>query len=325
VRDLGLRARRALRALFDARRIRVAGDLVCRVRRLVRSWVALSMSPNWRRGLEASLIRLAIWGLVGLVSASVLKVVSDGVVPLLSRLFGSWLFGLSAITQCLLILVGLLSVPLLLVAIPGVRRLRDWNSLAAGFLALGCATGGLYVMQMVGADKAKAERLVVRGERLYWCGGMTKMAHARIAAMKHSNSGITTLVLMRNSGGFMKAAYDVADGLSVLGIDRVEAVGFCNSACAVLWMAAPRRALAVHTTLGFHAPHDTVSKVVSPEEQSYAAGVLVGAGVGDAYARKLMEYADWDMGFITADSPELSGVDFIVVDRNALDESACAK
>ncbi|MES2041357.1 MAG: hypothetical protein V4495_26355 [Pseudomonadota bacterium] len=78
---------------------------------------------------------------------------------------------------------------------------------------------------------------------------------------------VKTVVMTESPGGNMRAAYDIA-ALITEGKMNTAVNGNCMSACALIFMAGTERQMLVskhleRTRLGFHAPHNKVTKEIS--------------------------------------------------------------
>ncbi|MFZ6734145.1 ATP-dependent Clp protease proteolytic subunit [Undibacterium sp. Ji42W] len=78
---------------------------------------------------------------------------------------------------------------------------------------------------------------------------------------------VKTVVMTESPGGSMRAAYDIAE-LITEGKINTAVNGNCMSACALIFMAGTERRMLASkhlekTRLGFHAPHNKVTKEIS--------------------------------------------------------------
>jgi hypothetical protein len=78
---------------------------------------------------------------------------------------------------------------------------------------------------------------------------------------------VKTVVMTESPGGNMRAAYDIAE-LITEGKINTAVNGNCKSACALIFMAGTERQMVASkhlekTRLGFHAPHNKVTKEIS--------------------------------------------------------------
>lgn len=194
-----------------------------------------------------------------------------------------------------------------------------------GYFGLLLGAASVPVLAFIDGDLRKSVLVEIADNRLYWCDsvrvGSTELVDERIAAYGGDPRQLT-LVLMNNGGGSVAESERLVRRLSELGVSRVEAVGHCASACTSVWLQMPERYLARDSALGFHG---AFSMTREPDKKVTATifGHLVAAGIEKADAKRLMGYPPHDLGWLTATSPELSGVSFNRVERHHADGLAC--
>ncbi|MEN8719050.1 hypothetical protein [Marivita sp.] len=199
------------------------------------------------------------------------------------------------------------------------RKLWGWS--LVGVIGAGAAAAAPVAVNL-GLYDSSAVRLV--GNRAYVCGALALEARGGLVDRlgKAGRGGPWTLVLKDNDGGHVSAARKTAAKLEELGVEKVVAVGRCSSACALLWTLAPERALADHSVLGFHGPFDP-GGVPDPEETQIQISDMVRTGFTEEFSRTAVSFNWKNMGFLSAESPELVHVKFERVARVPADATAC--
>lgn len=181
-------------------------------------------------------------------------------------------------------------------------------------LALAAAVAGMF-SALGGISMSENEKIVVRDNRVYWCGNIAMGSYHRlITQLNRRPARDWTLVLQNNSGGVVATARQVLDNLEALGIKSVEASGLCASACAMLWASAPHRLLAKDTTLGFHSPYN-VNPHVETDAVITERAQLVAAGWPPGVADRLMGYGPTEMGFLSQRDLDAMGIQYTAVPR----------
>jgi len=110
--------------------------------------------------------------------------------------------------------------------------------------------------------------------------------------------GIETVVLVNSPGGALWDGMHVANLIKEKGVKTVIA-GFCNSACAIMFMGGKERSFSdafrpAQTYIGIHGPHNILTNAVDPR-QAVQILTFLEKSMADRFNAKVMKMALYDM------------------------------